>query len=89
MVAAIELISPSNKDCPSEREAFVAKCVGYLKDGISLLIVDLVTIRKQNLHHAIMLLLEKSDLSETGETASLYAVSYRPLRRVKEDAIEI
>jgi hypothetical protein len=35
LVAAIELISPSNKDRPVERRAFAAKCAGYLFQGSS------------------------------------------------------
>ena len=40
--AAIELISPSDKDRPGSRQTFAAKCAGYLKQGIALVIVDIV-----------------------------------------------
>src|SRR5262249_45008568 len=42
LVAAIELISPGNKDRAAERRAFAAKCASYLSQGISLIIVDIV-----------------------------------------------
>src|SRR5262249_40759457 len=43
LVAAIELISPGNKDRPEARRAFAAKCASYLQQGIGLVIVDIVT----------------------------------------------
>jgi hypothetical protein len=33
LVAAIELVSPANKDRQSHREAFVRKCATYLQEG--------------------------------------------------------
>jgi hypothetical protein len=30
LVAAVELVSPSNKDRPASREAFATKCAAYL-----------------------------------------------------------
>src|SRR5262245_48014312 len=45
LVAAIELISPSNKKSPDERDAFVAKCASYLQQGVSLTVIDVVTDR--------------------------------------------
>src|SRR4051794_16499206 len=34
LVAAMELISPANKDRPAHRETFAGKCAGYLRQGI-------------------------------------------------------
>lgn len=41
LVAAVELVSPSNKDCVSHRAAFATKCAGYLAQGIALIVVEL------------------------------------------------
>jgi hypothetical protein len=49
LVAAIELVSPSNKDRPEHRNVFVAKCVALLRQGVAVSIVDLVTVRHFNL----------------------------------------
>lgn len=38
VVAVIELVSPSNKDRPAERQAFAAKCAGYLAAGASVVV---------------------------------------------------
>jgi len=40
LVAAIELVSPRNKDRPDSREYYTTRCLNYLRDGIHLLIVD-------------------------------------------------
>ena len=40
LVAAVELVSPRNKDRPYSREAAVARYAGYLRDGVHLLLVD-------------------------------------------------
>ena len=50
---AIELVSPGNKDRAGSRLTFAAKCAGYLKHGIGLVIVDVVTARTANLHAEI------------------------------------
>jgi hypothetical protein len=54
MVAAIELVSPRNKDRPTARRHFAAKCVAYLQAGVSVILVDVVTGRKENLYAALL-----------------------------------
>src|SRR6185369_4825652 len=45
LVAAVELVSPRNKDRPDSRRAFGAKCAAYLQQGIGVVVVDIVTSR--------------------------------------------
>lgn len=40
LVAALELISPRNKDRPVARAGYLARYVGYLVEGVHLLLVD-------------------------------------------------
>ena len=40
LIAAIELVSPRNKDRPSKREATFARYSGYLEDGVHLVLID-------------------------------------------------
>jgi hypothetical protein len=40
MVAAVELVSPRNKDRPSSREYYLSRYLGYLHEGAHLLLVD-------------------------------------------------
>jgi hypothetical protein len=78
LVAAIELASPSNKDRPSERRAFAVKCASYLHHGSSVVVIDVVTPRKANLHAEVMASLALPD--EWKSSTDLYAVAYRALR---------
>lgn len=89
LVAAIELISPGNKDRPETRRAFTSKCASYLQQGIGLVIVDIVTSRQANLHDELIRLLEQPEKFEFSEETALYAVAYRPSRRESGDQIEI
>ena len=54
LVAAIEIVSPGNKDRPESRRAFVGKCAAFLRERVSVVIVDLVTIRTQNLYAELL-----------------------------------
>src|SRR5262245_46650138 len=60
-VGAIELVSPGNKDRPEERRAFAPKCASYLHQGLSLVVIDIVTDRRANLHNEILGLLNRAD----------------------------
>jgi hypothetical protein len=88
LVAAIELISPGNKDRSEARRAFAAKCSSYLQVGIGLVIVDVVTDRLANLHDELMALMEKPEALRFATETSLYAVAYRPARREAGDQID-
>src|SRR5439155_19259186 len=57
LAAAVELISPRNKDRPAARQAFAVKCVGYLQQGSSVVVVDTVTTRRSDLYETILSLL--------------------------------
>ncbi len=88
LVAAIELVSPGNKDRPETREAFAAKCATYLQARVGLVIVDVVTERSANLHNGLMDLLKAASARLDPEPA-LYTVSYRPVRSSTGDRIDI
>jgi Protein of unknown function (DUF4058) len=89
LVGAIELISPSNKDRPEERQAFVTKCASYLQQGISLVIIDIVTNRRANLHNETMRLMGAGEQWELPPEFSLYAVAYRPVLRGEKAEIDV
>ena len=77
LVAAIELISPANKDRPTHRQAFVRKCVSYLQEGVGVMIVDIVTERSANLHADLIEELAPTIDIDLNEENALYAVAYR------------
>jgi hypothetical protein len=88
LVAAIELISPANKDRKAHRRAFASKCAGYLSQGIALIVIDVVTSRQANLHRDIMRFLGHKIHSGLPDQTELYTVAYRPIVR-KNEAIDI
>ena len=54
LVAVIELVSPSNKDRPQTRELFASKCAAFLKNGVCVTIVDVVTSYGANLFAGLL-----------------------------------
>jgi hypothetical protein len=89
LVAVIELVSPGNKDRPAERRAFATKCASYLAQGVSLILVDVVTSRQANLHNEVMRLMEAAPDLDLPADVSLYAVAYRPVRRGERQEIDL
>jgi hypothetical protein len=88
LVAAVELVSPGNKDRPEARKAFAAKCATYLHQGIGLIIADIVTSRPANLHNELVELLGVGPEYIISPDA-LYAVAYRPVRRRDVEKIDV
>jgi Protein of unknown function (DUF4058) len=88
LVAAIELVSPRNKDRPQSRRAFAVKCANYLCQGIPFIVIDVVTSRSANLHNEIMELMQTDNFRLSAET-SLYATAYRPVRRDSREEIDV
>ena len=77
LVAAVELVSPANKDRPDSRRAFVAKCAALLQQRVSVAIVDRVTTRQFNLYADLLDLIGQTDPSLAPEPPSLYAAACR------------
>jgi hypothetical protein len=89
LVGAIELISPANKDRAEERRAFAAKCASYLFQGVSLVILDIVTNRRANLHNETMRLMQAAEDVDLSAEMPLYGVAYRPVRRQEKPEIDL
>jgi hypothetical protein len=84
LAAAVELLSPRNKDRPAARQAFAIKCVGYLQQGSSVVVVDTVTTRRAELNAAILSLLGVDVCTVELPLSSLSAVAYRALGRLED-----
>jgi hypothetical protein len=86
LVAAVELVSPANKDWPESRRAFVTKCAALLGQGVAIAIVDLVTTRQFNLYAELLEWIGQSDSSLGTEPPITYAAAMRfrksPLRSI-------
>jgi hypothetical protein len=89
LVAAIELVSPANKDRPDTRRAFATKCASYLHQGVSLVLVDVVTEYRANLHNEIMQLMQADAATEIASASTLYATAYRPVLRADKPQTDI
>ena len=88
VVAAVEIVSPANKDRPEHRRAFVAKCAALLQERVSVVIVDTVTTRTQNLYQELLDLIGKSDAGDGSGPAPLYATACRTTKRQSDWTLE-
>jgi hypothetical protein len=87
LVAAIEIVSPANKDRPEKRNAFVGKCAALLRQGVAVSIVDIVTVRHFNLYAELMTFIGQRDPTLGPEPPPLYAASCRWVPRGDRRAI--
>jgi len=77
LVAAIEIVSPSNKDRPSNRSTFAAKVATLLKNNICVSIVDVVSTIESNLYAELLSSLLSVDPALGSEPQGMYAVAIR------------
>lgn len=88
LAGVIEIVSPGNKKEVGERESFVAKCVAYLRRGVGVVVIDVVTTRLANLHNELMARIggPTPPLLEGG---SPYVAGYRPVAAETGAVIEV
>ncbi len=77
LVGVIEFVSPANKDRPETCRRLVSKCLTYLDLGVGVIIVDIVTTARANLHNELAVLLgaQPPAFLPVGEP---YLAAYRP-----------
>ncbi len=88
LVAAVEIVSPGNKDRTENRRAFVAKCLGLLRERVSVVIVEIVTSRLPNLYGAMLEMMELVDAALKPEPLPLYTAACRMTKRGEEWILE-
>jgi hypothetical protein len=88
LVAAVELVSPSNKDRPAQRHQFAVKCASYLQQNVGLVVVDVVTERGGNLHRDLLDILQVGQDRARLEEDPLYAGAYRTVTAKKAVKLE-
>lgn len=76
LVAAIEIVSPANKDRPESRQLFVAKCLNLLRQDVCVAMIDLVTIRQFSLYGDLLTLIGHADAISQSATP-IYAATCR------------
>lgn len=89
LVAAIELVSPANKDRPEHRSAFTTKCAAYLQAGVSVVVVDVVTTRTADLHAELCDQLGLGDEFDWSPPDTLSVVAYRPTLAGEEEQLDV
>ncbi len=77
LVAAIEIVSPANKDRPETRDQFIGKVATLLRHDVCVSIVDIVTTRQANLYAELLARLGRADPSLGDPPPFLYAVTLR------------
>lgn len=77
LVAAIEIVSPSNEDRPETRGTFVSKVAALLQHNICVSIVDVVSTSDFNLYAELMSFLESADPALGDEAPPMYAATLR------------
>ncbi len=86
--AAIELVSPGNKDRPANRHAFALKCAAYLHKGISVMVIDIVTDRVFNLPANLVEVLHLPADFGWRSATGLYTIAYRLCRAGNQTQVQ-
>jgi len=84
LVAAIELVSPANKDRPEAREQFLGKAAALLRQDVCVVVVDIVTVPQANLYAQLLARIGQSDprLSDPPQPSSAATLrSRRPPKK--------
>jgi Protein of unknown function (DUF4058) len=89
LVAAVELVSPANKDRPAHRQAFVTKCAAYLQQQVAVVVVDVVTNRQHNFHRDLMETFGTGESVQQAVNTNLYAVAYRTVLQGTRSQLEV
>lgn len=87
LVAAIEIVSPANKDRPERRNAFIGKCAALLQAGVAVSIVDIVSNRQTNLYAELMAFIGHP-VPASSAKPPLYAASCRWVQRNSKTYLE-
>ena len=83
LAAAVEIVSPSNKDRPDERTAFVGKVEGYVSAGVGVVVLDTVFPSKRSPHRELMQRLGDEDPEADATFAAAYRLTERRPRKVE------
>src|SRR5689334_5945314 len=75
LVAAVEIVSPANKDRAESRQLFITKCANLLRNEVCVSMVDLVTVRRFNLYTELLTLLGQTDPSMSPDLTPIYAAT--------------
>jgi hypothetical protein len=80
LVAVIELVSPANKDRASHRRTFAAKCAGFLRKGVSVIVVDVVTNCWGDMYGDVLENWGNAPQESGFQDSGLFVASYLPVK---------
>jgi hypothetical protein len=89
LVAAVEIVSPGNKDRPETRRGFVAKCAALLQAKVCVSIVDIVINWNFNLYADVLEMIDRTDPAFGPEPAPAYALTCRGRKVGEKPRLEI
>jgi hypothetical protein len=88
LVGAVEIVSRSNKKSPTDRDAFLGKVASYLRSGVSVVLIDIVTDRLARMHDQLLDLIAIPG-GRLPPESHLAASAYRPVKRDGRDEIDV
>ncbi len=88
LVAAVEIVSPANKDRPASRQMFAAKCYNLLKNDVCVSVIDLVTTRNFNLYVELLALLKHTDPNFVASPSSIYVATCHKRQEGKKTKLD-
>jgi hypothetical protein len=77
LVVAVDIISRANKDRSENRNQCMAKCAALQRQGVSVVLVDLVTERNFNLYRELLELIGERARSSSEPPLAIYASACR------------
>jgi hypothetical protein len=87
LVAAIEIVSPGNKDRPVSRRAFVGNLAALLQHDVCVSLVDVVTIRHFNLYAELLEFIGAQGPTIEREPPGIYAATIRGRKRPRRRSV--
>lgn len=87
-MAAIEIISPANKDRPDNRNKFSTKCAAFPLDEVTVVLVDVVTNHRANLYADLLTQIGQRGPALGEQPPATYAVACRWQPRGKKGRLE-
>jgi Protein of unknown function (DUF4058) len=88
VAAAVEIVSPESKDKPERRRIFATRCAALLQQRVSVVIIDVVTVRQFNLYADLLGLIGRTDPSLGQEPSGIYVASCRWTEAGKRGILE-
>jgi hypothetical protein len=87
LVAAVEIVSPANKDRPERRDQFVNKVAALLRQDVCVAVVDIVTVPQANLYAELLARIGQADPRVADPPPAVYAVTLRGRKPKKKQPL--